>query len=301
MEGRGHGAAAWMAGIGGLVALGIVLAGRPGGEGSAPGCEVVAAGALPSAVSETSGLARSRRDPDLYWTHNDAGNAPELFALDPSGGLAGRVRVSGAANVDWEDLAAGTCPEGPCLYVADIGDNDGERASVTVYRVAEPEAGAAETAPAAPLRARYPGGARDAEGLFVIGGRPYVVTKGREGPITLYRYPLPLRPGGTVTLERVREVLPAPEAERDRVTGASASPDGRTVAIRSYRRLYLFPADELIAGAGTAPREFDLSGLGEPQGEAVALGDDGGVWLTTESEDGDAPPRWARLRCDPGG
>ncbi|HEX6069269.1 MAG TPA: hypothetical protein VFZ18_05580, partial [Longimicrobiaceae bacterium] len=54
---------------------------------AAPSTEVAAAGvadcrleaqpaALPAEVNETSGLARSRRDPGLFWTHNDAGGAP---------------------------------------------------------------------------------------------------------------------------------------------------------------------------------------------------------------------------------
>ena len=59
-------------------------------------CRVVEAGVpLPDAVRETSGLARSLRDPELFWTHNDAGNGAELFALDGGGRLVGRVRVAG--------------------------------------------------------------------------------------------------------------------------------------------------------------------------------------------------------------
>ena len=44
-------------------------------------------------VPEASGLALSRRHPGLLWTHNDSGHATELFAVDASGTLQGRVRV----------------------------------------------------------------------------------------------------------------------------------------------------------------------------------------------------------------
>ena len=55
--------------------------------------------------------------------------------------------------------------------------------------------------------ARFPNGARDAEGLFILpSGDLYILTKGRRGPIELFRYPSPERPGETVTLEHVREL-----------------------------------------------------------------------------------------------
>ena len=34
---------------------------------------------------------------------------------------------------DWEDIESGSCDEGHCLYVADIGDNDAARADVVIY------------------------------------------------------------------------------------------------------------------------------------------------------------------------
>jgi hypothetical protein len=52
------------------------------------------------------------------------------------------------AVTDWEDVAAGPCPGGRCLYVADIGDNTASRPSVTVYRVPEPRPGEPARAPA---------------------------------------------------------------------------------------------------------------------------------------------------------
>src|SRR5690606_28459365 len=96
------------------------------------------------------------------------GNDPDLFALDAAGRIVQKVRVAGAEITDWEDIDGGPCPEGYCLYVGDIGDNGAKRDAVTVYRVPEPAAGASEVAGAVALQARFPGGARDAEGLFVL-------------------------------------------------------------------------------------------------------------------------------------
>lgn len=265
----------------------------------APVCRVAEIGQeLPEEVRESSGLAQSRRDPSLFWTHNDANNDPELFAVRADGRLVERVKVAGAELVDWEDIEAGPCEAGSCLYVSDTGDNDGKRREVIIYRIPEPASGAAASAPAEALRARYPDGARDAESMFALpSGDLFLVTKGRRGPIALYRYPAPQRPGETVTLERVRELFPEPEDNDDRVTGATASPDGRWVGIRSYRNLYLYRAADLVGGGAATPAVVDLKPLGEAQGESVAISGDGAVWMTSEAENKDAHPSLSRLQC----
>jgi hypothetical protein len=263
-------------------------------------CEIVTAGmALPIEVRETSGLARSARDPELFWTHNDAGNEPVLFAIAGTGSQAERVRVTGAQSIDWEDLELAPCDDGNCLYVGDIGDNAGRRGSITIYRLAEPMSGATASAPAEVLHARFPDGPQDAEGLFVDrAGDIFVVTKGRSEAIALYRFPVPQRVGETAVLERVRELFPEPQDERDRVSAATATPDGRFVGVRTYRTLYLYPTDRLLANEPVEPVVFDLTPLGESQGEGLVLANDGSVWLTSEAENRADQPRWSRLRCE---
>jgi hypothetical protein len=276
---------------------------RATAAGAGPVCEVLASNVpLPIEVRESSGLARSARDRALFWTHNDAGNAPELFAVDETGVLVQRVRVTGTELIDWEDLEAAACGNDRCLYVGDIGDNDGDRDRITVYRVVEPERSATETQPAEALYARYPDGPKDAEALFAdASGTLYVVTKGRRSAISLYRWPLSSATGQTTSLEHVRELYAEPVDERDRVTAATVTPNGRWIGIRTYRSLHLHSADALL-GQGTAePVTFDLSSLGQEQGESLVLADDGTAWLSSEAEDG-GRPRWARLKCVlPGG
>ena len=267
--------------------------------GSAAACRVVDAGRpLPAEARESSGLARSRRDPSIFWTHNDAGNEPVLLAVDAGGALAGRVRLEGATLEDWEDIAAGPCGNGHCLYVGDIGDNEAARSSITIYRVEEPAANAASAGPATAMRAKYGGGARDAEALFVIGNQVYIVTKGRTGPIELYRYPATAGGDGVATLEKLGELMPAPRSSADRVTAAAGSPNGQWVGIRTYRTLHLYRAATLTGdgGARKAAITMDLRPLKEAKGEGLAIGDDGTVWLSSEAEK-KSPPRLARLDC----
>jgi hypothetical protein len=269
-----------------------------GSDNSAAECRVSGPGVdLPKDLKESSGLAQGRRNPGLFWSHNDAGNSPILYGVSAEGNLGATVRIQGATLNDWEDIEAGPCGGTNCLFVADIGDNSGNRGTITIYRVEEPAAGAV-AAVATALTARYPGGARDAEAIFMLSNDIYIVTKGREGPIELYRFPQPGSQSGTATLEKVRELWPAPKSGDDRVTSASASPDGRWVGIRTYRKLFIYPAASLTSTTGSIPEPIvtDLSSLKEKGGEGLALANDGSVLLSSEAG-GKDPARLSRLKC----
>jgi hypothetical protein len=252
---------------------------------------------MPADVTETSGAAFDPVDPEVFWTHNDSGNEPVLYAIGSDGRARGTLQVEGASNQDWEDLAVGPCEGGQCAYIADIG-SAGRRKNdpVALYRVALPPVDQAATARADRFEARFPGGGQDAEALFVLpDGSIYVIGKGQKEPIELYRWPTPLQPG-PVDLVRVRELAPEPEQPGDRVTGAGASRDGRWVALRSYGRLALYRTAELL-GTGRPEFAMDLTAVGEPQGEAVAIDSDGTVLLTSEGGQRTVPGRATFLQC----
>ena len=254
---------------------------------------------LPDGVGESSGVTASRRTPGVFWTHNDSGGEADLFAATADGRGVGRVRVEGAKNEDWEDLADAPCDGGgSCLLIGDIGNNGGKKGPLVLYRVPEPAPGDEATAPAERFTARFPGKRPDAEALVALpDGRIFLITKGTgNDPIDLYRWPTPLRADQEATLERVRELAPSPEQPGDRVTGASASPDGRWVAVRTYSSLAFYRIEDLL-GAGEPATTMDLLPLEEGQGEGVYLGPGGMVLLTSENPNGHLPGTAARLTC----
>lgn len=271
----------------------------PGAVAAAATCQVVERSVpLPAEVEETSGLAESRSRPGVFWTHNDSGGDPVLYAVDAGGRLLGRVTVTGAAAVDWEDVAAGPCPAGNCLYIADTGNNDADRRELQVYRVPEPAVGAAATAPAERFILRYPDQPRDSEALFVLpDGTPYLVTKGRRNPVELFRVPGPLRNGARVVLQRVSGLSSTEPGRINQVTGAAATPDGERVAVRTYTGLYVFRTADLLSGDAPSADRIDLAPLSEPQGEAVEIRDDGTVFLTSESPGKGEPAVLSQLSC----
>jgi hypothetical protein len=242
-------------------------------------------------VDESSGAAPSRRMPGVFWTHNDSGDGPLIYASDTSGAALGAFRVAGARNRDWEDIALGPCgAQSSCLYLADTGDNREKQKTVAIYRLPEPSLPAKhplrieDTRPAESLRIRYPDGPHDVEAMWVApNGDMHLVTKGRSGPIKHYRVAATAWASEeTVTAELI-ERLPIPlSSTEDYVTGAGLSPDGRTVAIRSYSRVYFFfPSPNGHLETPGDPLACDVRRLG-PQGEGIGWLDRRRVVLTSE-------------------
>lgn len=251
---------------------------------------------LAGQVYEASGAALDPGTPGVLWTHGDSGQEPTLFAVAATGRLLGEVRVAGASNRDWEDMAIGPCPGGDCVYLGDIGNNNGRDVDLVLYRVPLPAATDTETRPAQAFRARYPDHGRDTEAMFVTPeGEIYLINKGREDPVELWRWPTPLRPG-PVQLERVREIAPRIRQLGDFITGAGMSRDGRWVAVRTYGRLALYRAADLLGSGGPA-FTMDLAPLGEAWGEGVAIESDGTVLLVSEGRARTTGSRAAWLQC----
>ena len=253
-----------------------------------------------AAAIELSGLALSRVQPRVLWTHNDSGDRARLFAVTPRGRLLAELAVTGAEHVDWEDIAVGSAPQpGDALYVGDIGDNLAARASVVVYRVPEPrlDGPANETAPAEPLTLRYPDGPRDAEALLVdrSGGALVIVSKEFSGKARVYVADHPAA-GATTTMRRAGRVSLGPGAA---VTAGDVSANGRTIMLRTYDRAFVWSrrrGESVAAAMRRRPCAARTSLLAEGQAEALALSQDGRAFYTVP--EGKRPPlrRYARAR-----
>lgn len=241
-------------------------------------------------ISESSGVAASRRLPGVLWTQNDSGNPPFVFATDTAGRTLGTFELDGARNVDWEDIALGPCGSGTCLYLADTGDNRERRRFVTVYRVEEPDLPSkhprreAELGPVEALSFRYPDGPHDVEAMWVAPNEDvHLVSKGRSGPVRHYRVPAAAWKSHQPVVAQLMESLPiAVRTRSDRVTGAGLSPDSGMVAVRTYTTVYFFLlADDGRLRLPSDPLACDVRGLG-PQGEGVSWLDARRLVLTSE-------------------
>lgn len=262
------------------------------------GCELAGQPhSLPEALHESSGVAASRVHSGVVWTHND-GTGPFLFALDEEGSLLARIPFSGADLRDWEDLSVGDCPSGSCIYLADTGDNEEVRQGIQLIRMPEPGVLDADTELVAEVfPIALPDGPRDVEALFVLPGEEvFLVSKGRADPLTVYRYPPPLRPGEQVTLEEVQHLSDGSMSIPAQITGADASPEGDLVVLRTYQALFFYRVD----GGTLVPVDggrVTLRTLEEPQGEGVGIGPGGQILLTTEAGNFGGLAALRVLRC----
>ena len=249
-------------------------------------------------LPEASGLVVSRVTHGRLWAHNDSGK-PEIFSLDANGKVTGRVSLSGAALEDWEAMASARCGSGTCLYLGDIGDNSAKRKEIIIYRVPEPATASGSAQVDGVFRASYPDGAHDAETLLAApDGTLYIVTKGDTGDVALYRFPRGLRDGTTVRLERVGDALSKGQPSADsRITDGAISTDGEWVVLRTRTTLSFYRASDFLKGNFRKARGVDLQPLGEPQGEGVAFGQNGTVYVAGEGGGKSQPGTLAVLSC----
>ncbi len=187
-------------------------------------------------VTESSGLIVSRRDPALFWTHNDGGGKRQvLYAMTRHGQPLAEYRITGAVLEDWEDIAA---DDQGHLFLADTGNNDAKPVTIRVHQINEPDTKATTTGIAPVTRTwnlQYPAAPFDCESLVVWNGHGYLVSKMfNDARANLYRFSLtnaaPLQ-----TLVILGEIkIDSP------VTGADISRDGHLLGLVAKNGAYVF-------------------------------------------------------------
>jgi endonuclease/exonuclease/phosphatase family metal-dependent hydrolase len=202
---------------------------------------------------EPSGLVKSRLWPDVYWSHNDSGDLPRIFAVHRDGriypsereGAAHGVHIDDAVNVDWEDI---TADDQGNLIIADFGNSEkNDRRDLCLYWIREPHPSVGRTSVLKKVFFEYPDQTEvpspvrnfDAEAVFFAHGHVYILTKHRSDTgTTLYRLDS-MEPYVVNRLTLVDRF-----DTRGQVTGANASADGRTLAVLTYTGIWLFEARE---------------------------------------------------------
>ena len=231
-------------------------------------------------IRESSGIVASRQFEGVYWTLNDSGNPATLYATKLNGELIQEIAVKGSGNFDWEALGIDDKNQ---LWIGEIGNNSRLRFDLKVVVVAEPDPFTeTEAEVIASYPYRYPNENVDAEGLFIVEGVPYIVSKERERAV-LYRFPN-LKADTKQVLERVGEF-----AEARFVTGAGVSEDETRLAVCTYKALWVYHgtagnlAKMIQSTPWSLPHNFD--------GEAICF-DGYNLVLTNEARDLYAIPQF---------
>jgi hypothetical protein len=186
-------------------------------------------------ITESSGIVWSRKNPEVFWTHNDGGGRKQvLYAITRAGKPLADFRVTGALLEDWEDIASDAQGH---LFLADTGNNDSKRAEIAVHRVNEPDLSQSRSGLVNithSWRLRFPAKPFDCESLFVWRDFGYVISKVfNDAKAELYRFAL--TNSETQTLERLAQLdIDSP------VTGADISQDGRLLGVVAKNGAYVF-------------------------------------------------------------
>lgn len=250
-------------------------------------------------ITESSGIAASRCNENVFWTHNDSGDDAFIFAFNEKGKNLGTWKVSGAKNIDWEDIATRKEKSGTCfLYIGEIGNNGLKRGEFTVYRVEEPAVSnenkssnrknPLKTEPAETIKFIYPDTRHDAETLLVHPetGDIYVLTKGLSSAAGVYKLKANYSLEKTNTLEKIAD-LAVPSIPNGLLTSGDISPDGRRVIVCDYFNAYEIILPEKAKNFDEIwMQKLETVELGTRElGEAVGYSADGkSIFATSEKK-----------------
>lgn len=232
-------------------------------------------------ILESSGLVTSRRQPGMFWTHNDSGDKARIFAFDRKGTHCGECRFGGVVAEDCEDLATFERDGKPWLLLADVGDNRRQRETYQLYVCEEPAPGKS-TVVSQQITFRYGSRSFDCESVAVDqqSGIVLLVTKVFGPNCSVYQLPLLKTPGTEVLIAEKVADLPVPLA-----VAMDVSPDGSRAVVLTYGDAFEF--------SRSTTETWHQAFLKKPlriktpirrQGEAICYGEDGRtLYLTSES------------------
>lgn len=192
---------------------------------------------LPPTLEECSGLEFAN---GMLYLHNDGGNPSHLYLWDTSS-TEWQVRELPIGNRDWEDISL---DRNGVLWIADFGNNNNKRKDLKIYGyfnnqwITYPFAYEDQTEfPPYEEDLLY-----DAEALVSTGDSLFIFTKNRTSPFDgwLYCYALPTD-HPEVYAKLVDSVHLGGWLKEDGwITAADLSDDGKTLALLSSTRVYLF-------------------------------------------------------------
>jgi hypothetical protein len=265
--------------------IGAPKDGKPKGTTVAVGVQWLG-GMADNRIDESSGVAVSRRDPNVFWTHNDggAGKRPRIFSIDRTGKSLGAFSIGGTNLHDWEDIATDAAGN---LYLGDIGNSEAKRTTLAVYQFPEPDprasGGAAGVQRAWQLR--FPGAPFDCESLFVWKDHGYLVSKVAPGThAQIFRFPL------KDTTEPVTLELVVSTKIDSPVTGADISPDGKLLGLVANNGAYVYRIDGDIARVAKAKphhtkyKDAKIEGCSFVADGLICTSETGAIYLFTDPQ-----------------
>jgi len=242
-----------------------------------------------SEIREASGIAASRKNAGVFWTHNDSGGMGRIFAFNSLGKHLGYYYIAGIQNRDWEDIAVGPGPiEGEqYIYIGDIGDNSLNNNAKYIYRILEPVVSVEQTPVDTILYGverlvfQYPDGNRNAETLMVdpISRNIYIVSKEDKTKVYRLAWPYTFYEAPTFNVDTLEVITSLPFGSA--AVGGDISPNGSEILIKSRSAIYYWKRENGETIEEALMDEIQIVPyFPEPQGEAVTWASDSTGYYT---------------------
>lgn len=245
-------------------------------------------------IDEASGIAESRLNPGIFWTHND-GDEGKIYAFWKNGQHLAEYKIDSKSINDLEDIAIGPGPvDGRSyIYIGDIGDNSENRKHKYIYRISEPEVKAGQK----PFKGEikdfdliefsYPDGNKDSEALLIdpLTKDIYLISK-RDKKAHIYRLKYPQDLNTSTVAELMGEMqIGRSSGEASGITGGDISPNGKEILIKDYFNMYYYSIDGNESVSTALKKKVNKVNYDpEPQGEAVCWGADGSGYYVVSEE-----------------
>ena len=238
-------------------------------------------------IDESSGLACSRKQPGVFWTHNDSGDYARLYAFDAKGKDLGSCLLADVQAFDFEDMASFRQGEKNFLLIGDVGNNGLAVTVQILYLIEEPSIDPKQTAKVKRvpvvqvINYAYEDDHRNCEGLAVdpTSKTILLVTKEKTPQCYVYALAWPEKDPKRVFTARKIATLKIPPA-----TAMDVSPDGLRAVVLTYGNAYEYTrgkAEDWAAAFSRRPCEIVVPE--RLQGESICYGPDGKtLYLTSE-------------------
>jgi len=195
---------------------------------------------LPMQLTEVSGMYIE--SDEHWWWHNDSGDQPILYRTNSEGNQLKEVVLTGARNVDWEDM---THDDNGNIYIGDFGNNTNRRKDLRIYIYNSFKETLDSIEYSYPDQTLFPPKEADRnfdmEAFFWMNDSLHLFSKNKMGKGNYYckHYIIPSNPG-IYEAQLVDSIY----LKNRIVTAAAISPDQKTVALLSYnykKVLGIFP------------------------------------------------------------
>ena len=255
-------------------------------------------------ITESSGLAASQLNNNLFWTHNDSGDKNRIYCFDNFGNHRAIYYLHNSKARDWEDMTIGPGPikNKEYLYVADIGDNIAKHKIKYVYRFEEPKISSSKVKiidtiyNVDKIMFEYPDGKFDAETIMLDPHTKdiFILTK-RQKEIRIYGLDFPQEIDKVITAKFYGTFDLYPDFDSINklryISAGSISSNGENILIKSYIDVFHINRydGQTIPEALMKNEKHIVNYEIEPQGEAICWHPNNFGYFTLSEENNDNP------------